>query len=1327
MRLLTKIAIAVVVPVTAGAAAVLYVLSGSWQQSLERELVDSARRELVARVDTVPAGVFAGRDTLRLLARAPVLASGNLPEIRRTLREWNRQSRQFEGFYFNTVEGMEYPADGDPIPTRHEHLEAVTNGEELVARPIVSRFTGRPVLLLFMPVWNAQGQVAGSLGATIVLSSFLERTVGDSHMRASHFVLLDRDGSVLAGSAETDTERAVRTPAVARAVTAALAEDEVRPDLRVPVDGDVLRILHAPVPTLSWRLVCVQPEAELLAPLAQARRLAWVVILAAGGAALVLSALLYRLIGQPLRKLMQAQLRLRRGDLTARAEVCGRDELALLAHSFNEMAESLQQAESRFRTVFEAAPYSVTLNRMSDGTCIDVNPAYEQATGLRREDVIGRTAQDTGSAIDPEAMRQQAQQLIATGRLDNIEVRGVGSDGEPRWTLFSSRLIELGGELVAISMSVDISPQKHVEQALRDSEAGFTALFDLAPIPLAYARDIDSYVGAHWNEAWYRAFGYSREEAENRSGTDIGLWANVEDRRGYVQAALETGEVSGRPALMRRKDGELRQIELYGRFICVGQQRLLMTAYLDVTDARRAEEALRAREMSLFEVSPVAVLVIDLQGNVRECNQRFVKMLQCAQDEIVGHPYFDFVHPSQQELARQGVGRMLADPSVEVFSAERAYLRKDGSPLLGLLSARRLPAQSGGEDVLLAIISDISELRHAEAQRIESEMKLQAVFNASPAAMIVSDVRRNYASVVANDAWERQFLRRRDQVMGMTGAEMGLWASVPERDEVLATIAREGSISGFETRLLRGDGVELLCRVSARKVLAGDAELLVMVQEDVSALRKTEASLQTANRALGRQLALSDAVARAQSNFIADAAATGAFESLLADLLRLSESEYGFIGEILQDATGASYLRTHAITDIAWDDTTRAFYEKNVAKGLEFRNLNTLFGAAIVSGEPVIANDPANDPRRGGLPPGHPAMTAFLGLPIRVGGHLVAMAGIANRAGGYDFALVNWLQPLLLTIGQMVEARRATLARQAAENALRELNEALDGRVRERTVELARANDELSSALDTLQRAQGDLVRSEKLAALGSLVAGVAHELNTPIGNSVTVASTLVENSEHFAAELGKGLKRSTLNNYVEGSRRAAELLLSNLQRAAGLVSSFKQVAVDQTSEQRRRFEVAEVVEEIMAMLHPQLRKLPIDIRRNIAPGLVLDSYPGPFGQVIANLVNNAAVHAFTDGRPLGIIQIDARSRPDGVELVVSDDGVGIAVDHLDRIFDPFFTTRLGQGGSGLGLNIVYNIVTGVLGGRVRVDSKPGEGAAFIVTLPLAAPLRDAT
>lgn len=1334
MRLLPRIVLAITVPVVLGTGAVLYVLAGSWQRALENELVESARRAVVARVDAVPAGLQSARDTLRLLARAPALREGNLDGIRRALQEWNRQTTLFEGFYFTTPEGLAYPAEGAPVDIRdRSYYPLLRRGDELMAEPLISRFSGQPILLMLVPVRDDRGRLLGALGGTMILSTLLDRVVADAQASGASFLLLDRSGRVLAGSIAgevpvfeiPESAGSPATTAVVSSIMAALGAEEVRQDLRVPLGDDVLRVLHAPVPALSWRLAYVQPESRLLAPIAEARGVASVVVVAAALAALVLALLLHRLILRPVRNLTASLARLSSGESSVRAAVRGNDEFSEMAASFNALAENLQHSENRFRAVFQAAPYAVSLLRLRDGAYLDVNPAFERNAGCSRDEVVGHTPFALGFLEDTEAVRQQAARLLETGRLDNQEVRGIARDGTEHWTLYSSRLVEIDGEAVALSMSVDISSQKAVEEALRESQESFTALFDLAPIPMAYCDEQDGYRATRWNEAWYARFGYARADADRRSGADIGLWVSLSDREAYLAAAFGQGDVSGMAVQMRRQDGRVLQVELYGRFIRAGGRRLLVTAYVDVTEQRAAEAALRARELwlrSLFEVSPVAVLVVDLQGVIRESNQRFLEMLERPQEEVVGHLYLDFVHPSHLELARQGVGRMLHDPELTVFSSERAYVRRDGSPLFGLLSARRVPAAGGGEDLLLVIISDISELRKVEAQRLESETKLQAVFNATPTAMIVSDVRRNYASVAANDAWERQFLRRRSDVMGMTGAEMGLWASIPDRDEILAAIARDGRVDGVETRLVRGDGVELVCRISARRVTAGDAELLVMVQEDVTGLRQAEASLQSLNAELARQLALSDAVARAQSDFIADAAAVGAFESLLADLLNLSDSEYGFIGEVLNDADGAPYLKTHAITNIAWDDDTRALYAQNAWQGLEFHNMATLFGAAIVGGEPVIANDPATDPRRGGLPAGHPAMRSFLGLPIRAGGQLVAMAGIANRPGGYDAALVAWLQPLLLTIGQMVEVRRSTLARRAAEEALRELNEALDARVQERTGALERANAELAGTLETLRRAQGELVRSEKLAALGSLVAGVAHELNTPIGNSVTVASTLVENSEAFVEEMAAGLKRSVLLGYVDRSRKAAELLLSNLQRAANLVSSFKQVAVDQTSEQRRRFDVAEVIDEILAMLYPQLKKMPVTVRREIAPELVLDGYPGPFGQVVANLVNNATIHAFGDDSSQGLILISASAVPDGLRLVISDNGAGIPPEHIDRIFDPFFTTRLGQGGSGLGLNIVYNIVTGILGGRIHVESRVGEGTAFIVELPAVAP-----
>ena len=295
--------------------------------------------------------------------------------------------------------------------------------------------------------------------------------------------------------------------------------------------------------------------------------------------------------------------------------------------------------------------------------------------------------------------------------------------------------------------------------------------------------------------------------------------------------------------------------------------------------------------------------------------------------------------------------------------------------------------------------------------------------------------------------------------------------------------------------------------------------------------------------------------------------------------------------------------------------------------------------------------------------------------------------------------------------------------RKRVEAQIRQLNEQLEQRVAQRTAELERANSELSSALRTLRLTQDELVQSEKLAALGGLVAGVAHELNTPVGNAMMVASSLHDRTREFDKRLRDGeLRRSTLERFVADSLEATELVQRSLHRASDLVQSFKQVAVDQSSERRRSFQLREVVQEVVDTLRPNLRRLPVHIEVDIPPDLVLDSFPGPLGQVVINLVMNSMLHAFED-RSHGSITIrGARVDEAQVELVCADDGVGMSADVLGRVFDPFFTTKLGRGGTGLGLSIVYQLATQVLCGQISVRSTPGEGTAFTLRLPLAVP-----
>jgi PAS domain S-box-containing protein len=279
-----------------------------------------------------------------------------------------------------------------------------------------------------------------------------------------------------------------------------------------------------------------------------------------------------------------------------------------------------------------------------------------------------------------------------------------------------------------------------------------------------------------------------------------------------------------------------------------------------------------------------------------------------------------------------------------------------------------------------------------------------------------------------------------------------------------------------------------------------------------------------------------------------------------------------------------------------------------------------------------------------------------------------------------------------------------------------ELNTKLEVRVAERT-------KELESAIETLHRAQDELVHSEKLAALGRVVAGVAHELNTPIGNSVLVATSLGSKAQAMASLVEGGtMRRSELTAYVSACLEGTSMLEHNLGRAHHLIQSFKQVAVDQTSDRRREFDLKIMLEEIAITLQPLLRNTEHPLLLDIPEGIVMNSYPGPLGQIINNFVNNALLHGF-DGRAQGGMSIVARLAADAaVEICFSDTGNGMAPEHLKRIFDPFFTTRLGQGGSGLGLNIVYNQVTHILGGSVQVSSELGKGTQFTLLLPLIAP-----
>ncbi|WP_426195204.1 ATP-binding protein [Massilia sp. DWR3-1-1] len=288
------------------------------------------------------------------------------------------------------------------------------------------------------------------------------------------------------------------------------------------------------------------------------------------------------------------------------------------------------------------------------------------------------------------------------------------------------------------------------------------------------------------------------------------------------------------------------------------------------------------------------------------------------------------------------------------------------------------------------------------------------------------------------------------------------------------------------------------------------------------------------------------------------------------------------------------------------------------------------------------------------------------------------------------------------------------------------LEELVTARTTALTAAVARAdqiNRELSSALATLSKAQDELVRRDKLAALGVLVAGVAHELNTPIGNSVVAATSLAERTHALRLQMAQGLRRSELERFLAEAGEAGDLLVRNLKRAATLVAGFKQIAVDQASADRRHFSLSQLLSDLAAPLRVAAKPARITLELDLAHDLTMDSYPGPLSQVVTELFENCLEHAFA-GISGGVVRISAIETGSQVSICVADNGVGIAAAIQARVYDPFFTSGAAGARSGLGLHVVHNIVTNILGGSIELDSAAGAGARFTLQLPTVAPQR---
>ena len=1113
-----------------------------WYQSIDDRLSSDAKGILARRDDVFGQALRQPLETLHLLAASRTLAQAGSADIQADLDSWKANLRDVGAIYLIMLDGRSMASggyDATPAYIQDAYRDYRERGAPALATPRVVMEGDRPLVILGAPL---SGQSAGVVLATFYLDQMLGPLLVRLPGNNARLILLDaRDQVLVDGFAQPaigdplrNGQRAAHPAALLAALQGKATAAGVVDGLYV-VHGEPYRYYASRMSSTDWLLAYIQPEADLLAVYREARSFGWAQLFFVVLAALLLVAMMYRLVLRPLQALARVQEAMQGGTLPTPVAVRGGGEFAAMAASYNRLVADLAASELRLRTIFETFPETVVVTRLTDGVFLDANAAFLEKIGRSREEVIGHSSAEFGWVPEETESAAHRDALLQDRHLERRLIKLKTPQGEEFWSMYSSRLIEFDGVPAALSVSVDVTPLKLAETQVHQSEAKFAALFQLAPVPMSYTPEHDRFGHTHWNDAWYGAFGFLPEEAEGRGGDVLGIWVNPDERRRMIQSVLDTGHAHALQVLLRRKDGALRQHILYADRVETGEGKAMIVAYVDVTDSRRVEAELRASE----------------------------------------------------------------------------------------------------------------ETRHA-------------VFNASPVAMLVSDMAHDYAVVDANQAWLRQFQRTLPEVVGRNGRQIDFWVNEDDRQRVVDQIERDGQVANYEAEFVRGDGSRLMCRVGARRVRVEGRELLLMLQEDITLQRQNELARQEAERKLRR---FSFMVSHANdAMFLFD---NGKIADCNEATLRMFRStRERFIGQLPD-----------------------AFSPPTQPNGMDSLELALDRVQAAIGGEPQ------------------------------------RFEWVHTRGDGSSFdaevslsAFEESGRPLMIGVVRDITERKR------AEAEIRELNATLEARVVSRTQELAQANTELQATLGNLQRAQNELLRAEKLASLGALVAGIAHELNTPIGNAVTVSSTLLDEQRRFSEKMASGLTRSALDRFVGVVGEAGQIVERNLYRAAELIGSFKQLAVDQSSYQRRPFDLQDVVHEIMLAMAPSTRRTPFRIIEEVPAGLVLDSYPGPLGQILMNLINNALIHAF-DGRDSGHVWIRAEAaEPGWITLRVVDDGCGISAENQKRIFDPFFTTRLGQGGSGLGLHVVFSLVVDLLGGRIDVDSSPGLGAIFIVRLPVVAP-----
>lgn len=1063
-----------------------------------------------------------------------------------------------------------------------------------------------------------------------------------------------------------------------------------------------------------------------------------------------------------LTRLVEQTQKVCSGKIDEFIDIEGNDEISAMSKALCVFKEAIRKSDAQgkilekshenIRNILANSPVAINITR------IDGEPVFFNKQNLS---LFGLTAEEFPSAWPDHCFTLPAQyhhimDLILTGEIrKNLEVELIGPDNARRWALLSTEVREFEGSKSIVNWLYDITERKQAEEESHANNVFQQALLLAIPTPM-FVNDFDGII-SQCNKALCDKLNVHKDKILGQKIYDI------------FEKELAEKMIEGDIVLLKGKQSYQYDIDYLDKtqtkYSYLVQKSIIqkddgtiggtVTTLTDISAQKNHQEEL-ARLASFPKDSPYPIIEIDNVNKISLCNP-------------AAEIYVNIHHDAEKSAFLKGSANIIADMQEQSLRRQTREIEAIDSKIF-----MQTFVQTEDQDLTRVYAFDITDQKNAERSILENERRLRSILSVSPLGALVVDNQGNklwnnqrLCLLLGDTLSEFQDTEIKDQNTYIKNiADCFIWDD--EKNHVLDAISKNKPLRNREVELRHREGKSLWAIVTFEPVFFNNQEAMLGWFFDITDRKYSEEKLLAQSVLLQGVL---DSIGQGLCAFDKDLKLI-AFNDQFLEIKDFPQ-DYGNIGRPFEDFLQYDIERGELGEGNPdqllqeWIDRAKSFAHFRFERDRPDGKSVEIFGGPLPNGGFVSTYTDITETKKAQKEIEQKTSLLQDAMNNMAQGLIVTDENFRILAQNHQFQKVfdlpdtvaksdDFKDVVCFVHDRLDDPRRAEdaldtyLSPQRFEEPFSsdmytQTNRVIEARSQPRYAggmvatytdvterkrqeqEVIEAKLRAEKALKDLQEAQANLVEAEKLASLGGLVAGVAHEINTPVGIALTAASLLKTRTDEITAAFNSGkIGKTAFKNYLGIAEESSDLLLSNINRAAGLVQSFKQVAVDQASDHRRNFNILDYTNETLHSLSPKLNKHAHKVLVDGPKDIVVNGYPGAFSQIITNLIMNSLIHGFEsilDGNISILFNPYMNGSQEMIEMRYSDNGAGIAEEHIKKIFDPFFTTKRGNGSSGLGLNVIFNIIHKTMGGSITVESELGVGTTFIVCFPQTSPL----